>query len=638
MTDAPRERRTRGVGDVATPIELLDGVLAAAEACERPDLHRRLRVVRERTQCRTVRVLVVGEPGQGKSTLVNALVGAPVCTVGPGAPTRVPTVVRGGETASAALVFGPGAGAAETGPEERVPAPVDQLAREVAAAVGATAADRQLLRVEAELPRRLLAGGLELVDTAGVGAVGSVGDLATVELLPSADAVLVVSDASQEFTEPEMAFLRHAAALCPTVVCVLTKVDACPEWRRIAELDRGHLADAGVAAPVVPVSAQLEVLAVQRRDRELHEESRMAALAVHLRREVVDRSEALARRSLVHDLRSVTEQLTLGLRSEIAGLQDPERTAQQVRELEEARGEIDELRRKSSRWQTVLNDGVTDLMADIDYDLRDRTRVVAREADAAIDAHDPGPLWDDVADWLDRRVAAAVGDSFVWATQRSEWLAERVVEEFTRTGGAAVPELDVGGAEETLGALVELAEIDRGRLSVSQKVLIGARGSYTGVLMTGLVTTLAGMALINPISLGAGLVIGTKAYRDDKVARRSRRQAEAKAAVRHHLEEVVFHVGKQLKDRLRLVQRTLRDLITDTVEEMSRTLGDAARAAQLTAKQAAAEREARLRTARRRLAEVEGLGAAVAELAAEPSGAPPAGGAHAMATAPGARR
>ena len=32
-----------------------------------------------------------------------------------------------------------------------------------------------------------------------------------------ADAVLLVSDASQEFTAPEMAFLEQAAALCPTL-------------------------------------------------------------------------------------------------------------------------------------------------------------------------------------------------------------------------------------------------------------------------------------------------------------------------------------------------------------------------------------------------------------------------------------
>ena len=604
---------------MTTPIKLLDGLLVVAAGCERPDLERRLGAARRRTQSPTVRVLVVGEPGQGKSTLVNALVGAPVCAVGPGTPTRVPTAVREGATATAALVYADRSDGADPAdvPLERVPVPVAELSAQAATAGVASGAGpgRVLVRAEVELPRRLLSGGLELVDTAGVGGVGTGSDLATLELLPSADAVLLVSDASQEFTGPEMTFLRQAAALCPTVACVLTKTDVCPDWRRIADLDRGHLAAAELTAPVFPVSSVLEVLAVQRRDRELHEESAVGALAAHLRHEVVDRAETLARRSLVHDLRSVTDQLALGLRSELSALQDPARAEQLVAELEQAREAVEDLRRRSSRWQQVLGDGVTDLMADIDYDLRDRARVVTREADEAIDAHDPGPMWDDFADWLDRRVAAAVADSFVWATQRSEWLAAQVVEQFTRDGGAALPELEVGDGGDALGALVEVTDIDRGQLKVSQRMLIGMKGSYSGVLMTGLVTSLVGMSLINPISLGVGVVIGSKAYRDDKVARRQRRQAEARTAVRRHLDEVVFHVGKQLKDRLRFVQRTLRDLITDTVEEMSRTLTEALRTQQRAAKTATADRSTRIRELRGRLEEVERLSAEVTRLA-----------------------
>ena len=610
---------------MATPIELLDGVLAVATASDRPDLARRLATARARHESPTVRVLVVGEPGQGKSTLVNALVGAPVCAVGPAAPTRVPTVVRAAETAGAVLVHAEPTDGAEPAeaPVRRVPVDPASLPAELAAATEASGPGGTLLRAEVGLPRRLLAGGLEIVDTAGVGGVGTGSDLATVELLPSADAVLLVSDASQEFTAPEMTFLRQAAALCPTVVCVLTKVDVCPEWRQIAELDRGHLAAQQLTAPVLPVSARLEVLAVQLRDKELHEESGVGVLAAHLRREVVGRAERLAREQVVHDLRSVSEQLQAGLRGELAALQDPAVAEQVVADLERAREEVEDLRRRSSRWQQVLADGVTDLRADIDYDLRDRTRAVVREAEEAIDAHDPGELWDDFADWLDQRVAAAVADSFVWATQRSEYLAAEVVEQFTRDGGAVLPDVQVGTGEEALGVLVELADIDRGRLTVAQRVLIGMRGSYSGVLMTGLVTSLAGLALINPISLGVGLAIGSKAYRDDRANRRQRRQTEAKAAVRRHLDEVVFHVGKQLRDRLRQVQRTLRDLITDTVDETSRALTESLRVAQRSAKTASADRAARVKELQRRLAEVQRLAREVDRLAT-PAPADPA--------------
>ena len=89
--------------------------------------------------------------------------------------------------------------------------------------------------------RATAAGGLEIVDTPGVGGLSSVHGAATMAALPTADAVLLVSDASQEYTAPELEFLRQAIRLCPNVACVLTKTDLYPEWRRIAELDRGHL-------------------------------------------------------------------------------------------------------------------------------------------------------------------------------------------------------------------------------------------------------------------------------------------------------------------------------------------------------------------------------------------------------------
>jgi len=601
---------------VVSTAQVVDRAMALAEVCERPDLHRRLVQARSRSQDPGVRVLVVGEPKQGKSSLVNALVGAPVCPVADDVATVVPTVVRAGAAPRATLVVaaGPGADAdAADVPTERVPVPIDQ----VAARVTGSGTER-LVQAEVELPRKLL-DGLELVDTAGVGGVGMARALRTVDLLPSADAVLLVSDGSQEFTAPEMAFLEQARALCPTVVCVLTKTDACPQWRTVAELDRAHLAARGIDAPVLPVSSALAQLAVQHRDRELHEESGIGALVTHLRREVVDRAEVLARRSLVHDLQAVTEHLALSVRAELAALEDPAGREELVRGLEEARNAADDLRRRSSRWQQVLGDGVTDLMSDIEFDLRDRTRVVTREAEEAIDAQDPGPAWPELAEWLDRRIAAAVADSYVWAEQRSEWLAERVIEQFARDGGAAVPALSVGAAGDALESLVDLPLIDDGAMTLRERTLIGLRGSYTGVLMTGLVTSLAGMAIINPFSLAAGVLLGRKAYNDDRKQRVQRRQTEAKTVVRRHLDEVVFQVGKHLKDRLRTVQRTLRDLITDTAEEMSRSLADAVTAAQRSAKEATAARDARVRSLRLRLDQLDRLAADVRQVTDPPA-------------------
>jgi hypothetical protein len=608
-------------------VELLDQAAELAADCGRPDLQRRLVLAAERARQPSVRVLVVGEPGKGKSLLVNALVAAPVCSVagvlGSTGPTAVPTVVRSGETPSAFLVFAdpssdtssPGAG---TGAGQRVRVPVEAVRAEARRAAD-PAAGRRLARVEVELPRQVLSGGLELVDTPGVGGVSPATALSVLDLLPTADAVLVVSDTSQEYTAPELAFLRQCTVLCPVVVSVLTKADVHQHWRQVAELDRAHLARAGLDVPVVPVASPLEQLAVQRADGELRAESGFPALYEQLQ-QVVRRTDKLTARSIRHDLGSVGEQLTVSLQAELEALRDPA-NQERLRDLEQARGRLDDLGRSSSSWQTMLGDGVSDLMADIDYDLRDRSRMIIREAEATIEAGDPGPLWPEIADWLEARVAEAVGDSFVWAAERSDFLAAQVIEQFSRDGGIVAPELAVGSPDEVLGRLIDIEDVDAGVMTLREQLFVSLRGSYTGVLMVGLITSVAGMSLVNPYSVAAGVVLGRKAYKDDVAARLHRRRNEAKAAVRRYIDEVVFQVNKHLKDRLRVVNRTLRDLIGDRVREMSRTLGEAIQAAQQGVRLESAERDARIRAVNAQLQRVHRLTAQAERLDAALAGA-----------------
>ncbi|MBV9729258.1 MAG: dynamin family protein, partial [Pseudonocardiales bacterium] len=256
-------------------LDVVDRTIGLAEASGRRDLGQRLVHTRRRLLDPTVRVLVVGEFKQGKSLLVNALIDAPVCPVDDDIATAVPTEVSYSKTPIATLVHGrDNVADAET---TRVQVPIDKLARHVSEA-GNPANRQGLLRAEVGVPRQILAGGLTLVDTTGVGGLSSVHTTSTLAALPTADAVLLVSDASQEYSEPEIDFLRQAMKLCPNIACVLTKIDLYPQWRRIAELDRVHLAGAKVEADLLPVSSTLRLHAMRTEDSQLDEESGFPAL------------------------------------------------------------------------------------------------------------------------------------------------------------------------------------------------------------------------------------------------------------------------------------------------------------------------------------------------------------------------
>ncbi|MGY2061360.1 Isoniazid-inducible protein iniA, partial [Nocardia gipuzkoensis] len=58
------------------------------------------------------------------------------------------------------------------------------------------------------------------------------------------------------------------------------------------------------------------------------------------------------------------------------------------------------------------------------------------------------------------------------------------------------------------------------------------------------------------------------------------RRAEAKLAVAKLMDEVVFHVSDESKQRLREVHRTLRDHFTELADEMLSAADEALRAAQ----------------------------------------------------------
>lgn len=614
-------------------------VARIAASAGRADLAARLDQTSRRLQDPGIRVVVVGEFKQGKSKLINALVNAPACTVDDDVATTVPTVVGYAAEPSAWVLERRDDASPALGDEAvtRREIPLEALSDYISVN-GNPGNERGILSAEVLLPREILKGGLQLVDSPGVGGFESSNALTTLAAIASSHAVLMVSDASQEYTAPEVQFLRHAMRISPNVAAVLAKTDLYPEWREVEAIDRGHLRDVG-DVPVFAVSSDLRLLAAETQDRMLNDESGFPGLVAHLRREVLGRAELIHHRGAVHDLLSVVDQLAVSLRTEMSALLNPEDTPRMIAELEEAKSRADEFRGRSARWQVMLTDGIADLVADMEHDLRDRLRRVMREAEKSIDEGDPGPIWDQIAEWLDQRVAAAVAETFVWTDERSTWLSEEVADLFSK-GEAELPTIEVGDTRGVLDAVDEISGIDSGQLSAGEKIYIGVRGSYGGVLMVGLVTGLIGMSLINPLSLLAGVLVGRRAYREDMSARLGRRQQEAKAIVRRHIDEVIFQVGKQLKDRLRLVQRTARDHFGAMAEELHRSLSEALNAAKLAATAYTSNRDARVRALQVRIDQLEEMRTRIPPLELEPAVGIEASSrsVHALVEAPGTGR
>jgi replication fork clamp-binding protein CrfC len=581
-------------------LELIDHTSRIAGAHERNDLADRLAVARERINDPQIRVVIAGQLKQGKSQLVNSLLNMPVARVGDDESTVLPTFVSHGDPASARLVV-----AGSDGPDgmvpDRVEIPVAELKNDLRRAP--QAGGREVLRVEVVVPSPLLVSGLAIIDTPGVGGHGQPHLSATLGLLPEADAMLMVTDTSQEFTEPELTFIRQALEICPVATIVATKTDLYPHWRAVVAANEAHLRRAGLNTSMLAVSSMLRSHAISTNDKELNEESNFPALVKFLSERVLSREHDRARDHVIAEIRSAAEHLKLKVESELSSLDDPDKREQLKAELERRKQEAQDALQQTALWQQVLNDGIADLTADVDHDLRNRFRHITQHTEKVIDQCDPTQHWAEIGAELENTIATAVGDNFVWAYQRAEALAAEVGRTFVEAGLEAVkmPEVSARDMGADFGELKSLAKLEAKPIGKGHKVITGMRGSYGGVLMFGMLTSFAGLGMFNPLSLGAGLVLGRKAYKEDMENRMLRVRNEAKMNMRRFVDDVSFVVNKESRDRLRNIQRQLRDHYRGIANQTTRSLNESLQATLASAQLEESERNARVQELQRQL-------------------------------------
>ena len=577
-------------------VELIDHTRTIADLNDRADLSARLAAARERITDPLIRVVIAGQLKQGKSQLLNSLLNMPVARVGDDESTVLVTIVGHDDQPSARIIVADGRGG-----EESIEVPVADLRSDLRRAPQARG--RQVTRIEIGAPSPLLQGGLTLIDTPGVGGQGQPHLSATLGLLPNADAVLFVSDASQEFTEPEMRFIRQAVEICPVAAVVATKTDLYPFWRRVVEADNAHLRRAGLNLPVIGVSSLLRSHAVATDDKELNEESNFPAIVAFLSEKVMSRETDRIRDDVVAQILAAAEHLNLSVGSELAALNDPDQARRLTADLERRKQEAQEALQQTALWQQVLTDGIADLTADVDHDLRARFRAITQHAEEVIDSCDPTLHWAEIGAQVEDDVANAVGDNFVWAYHRAESLAAEVARTFIDAGldSVKIPEVSAREMAAGVGRLKSLARLESKPIGKGHKVITSMRGSYGGVLMFGMLTSVAGLGMFNPISLGAGLLLGRKAYHEDMENRMLRVRNEAKTNLRRFVDDVLFVVTKESRDRLKNIQRQLRDHYREIANQTTRSLNESLQATLTAARLEETERNTRVRELERQI-------------------------------------
>ncbi|MES2900127.1 MAG: dynamin family protein [Pseudomonadota bacterium] len=159
-------------------------------------------------------------------------------------------------------------------------------------------------------PHPLLKQGLVILDTPGLNAIGTEPEL-TLNLIPSAHAVLFILAAETGVTKSDIEVWRSHIGAGAGRIVVLNKIDAM--WDELksekdnnAEIERQQNSVAHMLAlrqdQVFPVSAQKALVAKINGDKALLEKSRLGALEAALFNEMIPAKKDIIRRQLAEDI------------------------------------------------------------------------------------------------------------------------------------------------------------------------------------------------------------------------------------------------------------------------------------------------------------------------------------------------
>jgi hypothetical protein len=511
-------------------------------------------------------LVVVGEKKRGKSSLINALVGCPgLLPVEVDVATGVHLVVHSAEKPGArAFLDGDPVGHAIDLAEIAEYAaldPVSQLAHR-----------GDVHHVEVGVPSPLLAAGLVLVDTPGVGGLTSGHARITMAALNRADALVFVVNGQSELTASELRFLVQATERIAEVVFVLTRTDTYGDWRTVLEADRRLLAEHApryASAPWYAVSSRAKEdsdAAARAGDAaaaaRLLERSGFAALEAALTARIAARAAELRLANCVQVVLSALDPIAAVDRRRLRSLAQDPTLAEEVRSRRDALRRLQgqdaawrkQLARSSRELERRLRLGfqrsVNDLRGLVD-------EKVATSSAKALAAELPRDLEAAVeAVWLDLDGAARQGVLDIVAELERECRLE--------VGAEAVAELTVARPERlaSLPKQVITAPDNGGFLGFMERFM-PARGA--GLVTAAVVAAFTSSVTI-PLAAGFGmaaLLSGRRKRRTDLMRVRGDAQRYSGRLIAELTTEIPPQITATVEEMSELMAKRITALITE---------------------------------------------------------------------------
>ena len=308
---------------------------------------------------------VLGQFKRGKSTLLNALLGAPLLPTSVVPLTAIPTFLRTGRKWQARVVYTDGHPGEQVASDH--PGDVTALLEKYVTEAANPGNRLGVKQVEVASPAEILNRGAVLIDTPGIGSTFRHNTQATLNFLPQCDAALFLVSADPPITEVEVDFLKEVRGKVARLFFLLNKADYLSAEERdeavrfLRRVLRDQVGGDGTA-PIFCVSARMGLTAKQSCDATLWAQSGMAEVERHLIDFLAAEKAATLRKAITKKIQAILADVLMRVRLTVRSLQMP----------------LDELQERLNRFERCMADAEQQRVVAADILAGDKRRANAQ--------------------------------------------------------------------------------------------------------------------------------------------------------------------------------------------------------------------------------------------------------------------
>jgi GTPase SAR1 family protein len=293
----------------------------------------------EKVRSNTFNLVVVGQFKRGKTSLINALLGADILPVAVVPLTSIVTIMTWGDALRVTVYFND-CRTAEIRPEHLV---------EYVTEKGNPRNTKNVREVIITYPSTYLENGVRLIDTPGVGSIYQHNTDVAYQYLPKSDAALFLLSVDQPMSKAELDFLNDVKEYSNKIFFVLNKADTLREndLRESIEFSRNGLKEVmGSEVKLFPVSARLALEGTAVKSDELIQKSMLSPFSIDLTRFLMEEKGNVLILSVTNNLLRSIAQARLELELELKSLTTPLGELQKkIQAFENKKGEVAQVKR-----------------------------------------------------------------------------------------------------------------------------------------------------------------------------------------------------------------------------------------------------------------------------------------------------